>query len=66
MTRNGESEPRLQFGKAGAQYRSVPFFGENVDGFRPGRWAVVDGRSDGYPVERLADLPAGDYSCRVS
>ena len=61
LTRKPEPEPRLQFGKSGGQYRSTPFFGEDVEGLKSGQQAVVDGRSIGYPVERLADLPAGDY-----
>lgn len=61
LTRTAEPEPRLQFGKSGGQYRSTPFFGEDVDGLKPGQRAVIGGRSTGYPVERLADLPAGDY-----
>ena len=61
LTRKSEPEPRLQFGKSGGQYRSTPFFGEDVDGLKPGQKAVIGGASTGYPVERLADLPAGDY-----
>jgi hypothetical protein len=61
LTRKPEREPRLQFGKSGGQYRSTPFFGEDVEGLKPGQRAVVGGASIGYPVERLADLPAGDY-----
>jgi len=61
LTRKPEPEPRLQFGKSGGQYRSTPFFGENVEGLKPGQRAVVGAESIGYPVERLADLPAGDY-----
>ncbi len=61
LTRKSEPEPRLQFGKSGGQYKSSPFFGEDVDGLKPGQQAVIGGRSTGYPVERLAELPAGDY-----
>src|SRR5215470_10945994 len=61
VTRKATPEPRLQFGKTGGQYASQPFFGENVEGLSPGAAAVVDGRSEGYPVARLSDLPAGDY-----
>ncbi len=61
LTRKSEPEPRLQFGKSGGQYKSTPFFGEDVDSLKPGQRAVIGGRSTGYPVERLADLPAGDY-----
>jgi Putative esterase len=61
ITRKADPEPRLQFGKSGGQYASAPFFGEDVEGLGPGQSAVIDGRSDGYPLDRLADLPAGDY-----
>jgi hypothetical protein len=61
VTRKAEPEPRLQFGKPGGQYGSMPFFGENVDALAPGQQAIIDGRSDGYPLSRLGDLPAGDY-----
>jgi hypothetical protein len=61
LTRDGTKEPRLQFGKSGGQYRSVPFFGEDVESLRPGQTAVIDGRSDGYPIEHVGELPAGDY-----
>ncbi len=60
ISRQGSPEPRLQFGKPGDQYRSTPFFGEDVLGLHPGQWAVVSEHSEGYPVEHLADLPAGD------
>jgi hypothetical protein len=61
VTRKAEPEPRLQFGKPGGQYGSTPFFGENVDALAPGTQAVIDGRSDGYPLSRLDELPVGDY-----
>ncbi|MGH9317846.1 MAG: hypothetical protein ACRD1P_12165, partial [Thermoanaerobaculia bacterium] len=61
ISRQGSPEPRLQFGKPGDQYRSTPFFGEDVQGLRPGQWASIGEQSDGYPLEHLADLPAGDY-----
>ncbi len=61
ITRKADPEPRLQFGKSGGQYASAPFFGEDVEALAPGQTAVIDGRSDGYPLDRLADLPAGDY-----
>ena len=65
VAREGQPEPRLQFGKAGEQYRSTPFFGEDVEGLRPGQWATVGDGALGYPVARLADLPVGDYFVQV-
>ena len=35
VSREGQPEPRLQFGKGGDQYRSTPFFGEDVEGLKP-------------------------------
>ncbi len=61
ITRDGRTEPRLQFGKSGGQYRSVPFFGEDVTGFAPGHTAVIDAKSEGYPLDHLSDLPPGEY-----
>ncbi len=61
IAREGEPEPRLQFGKDGEQYRSTPFFGEDVEGLKPGERAVVGDAALGYPIARIADLPPGDY-----
>ncbi len=61
VAREGKPEPRLQFGKDGEQYRSTPFFGEDVENLAPGKWVTVGDASLGYPVEHLADLPPGDY-----
>jgi putative esterase len=65
ISREGQPEPRLQFGKSGDQYRSTPFFGEDVEGLKPGQWAAVGSSALGYPIARLADLPPGDYSVQA-
>ena len=39
----------------------VPFFAVDVEGLEPGEPAVLDASTLGYPVESLAELPAGDY-----
>ncbi|HSP95168.1 MAG TPA: alpha/beta hydrolase-fold protein [Thermoanaerobaculia bacterium] len=61
ISKEGDPEPRLQFGKEGDQYRSTPFFGQDVEGLKPGQWAAVGGGALGYPIARLADIPPGDY-----
>jgi len=61
VTKKASPEPRRQIGKTGGQYASSPFFGEDVEGMRPGAAAVIDDRANGYPLERLSALPAGDY-----
>jgi hypothetical protein len=61
VARKGNPEPRLQFGKDGGQYHSTPFFGRDVEGLAPGQAVIVAGDALGYPIARLADLPAGEY-----
>jgi hypothetical protein len=58
VTRSNRGEPRLQAGSYG---RAVPFFGSDVDAWKAGESAVMDASVPGYPLESLADLPAGDY-----
>ena len=61
ISRKATPEPRDQIDITGG----VPFWGEDVDGLRPGRTAYVDGRAYGYPVERLRDLPSGRYTVQA-
>ncbi len=56
ISRTGDREPRLQIGRTG-----VPFFGGDVEQLAPGQPAIIDESNLGSPVERLLDLPPGDY-----
>jgi hypothetical protein len=58
LTRDGGREPRIQ---AGSYTGSVPFFGVDVENLAPGRAAVVDEGTLGFPVRSLKDIPAGKY-----
>lgn len=58
ISRNDRREPRLQ---AGSWSRSVPFFGMDVEDFKPGEIAVIDENVLGYPLKSLTEIPAGDY-----
>ncbi len=49
-------EPRFQVSTNG-----VPFFGADIERLAPGEAAVFKGVEPGYPLEHMADLPAGDY-----
>ncbi len=40
---------------------AIPFFGTDVEGWRPGSSRKVDAAAFGFPVRSLADLPPGDY-----
>ncbi len=56
IARTDSREPRLQIGRTGE-----PFFGRDVEDLGPGQPAVIDGTDLGWPVEKLGDLPPGDY-----
>ncbi len=58
IARTDKPEPRLQ---AGAQRRSEPFFGADVEGLAPGVTVVFDPATPGFPLASLKDLPPGDY-----
>jgi hypothetical protein len=49
-------EPRLAVGPNGP-----PMFAVDISALKPGESAVVDGKAIGYPMDSLAQLPAGDY-----
>jgi len=51
-------EPRFQLSETD---RTAQVFGVDVDGLRPGEPALVDASVLGYPMESLADVPAGEY-----
>src|SRR5262249_15130857 len=36
-------------------------FGVDVDALAPGQSAIVDGKTFGYPLKSIAEIPAGDY-----
>ncbi|HKK28570.1 MAG TPA: alpha/beta hydrolase-fold protein [Gemmatimonadota bacterium] len=59
VSRDTSAEPRFQY----HVYRPdvQPGFGLDVEGLEPGRTAVIDGTTFGWPVESVDDLPAGDY-----
>ena len=40
-------------------------FGLTVDGWQPGRPAVVDAAAWGYPIRSLKDVPPGDYTVQA-
>ena len=58
ISRTNQREPRLQ---AGSYNGSVPFYGLDVSAMKAGDSAVIDGTTLGFPVDQLAQLPAGDY-----
>lgn len=62
LSNNNRSEPRFQVSDAaGTQI----VFGVDVDNWQPHHSQLVDMHAIGYPLERLKDVPAGDYYVQV-
>ncbi|HEX4953872.1 MAG TPA: alpha/beta hydrolase-fold protein [Thermoanaerobaculia bacterium] len=59
IAKDEKPEPRFQ---VRSHFASAQVYGVNVAGWQPGSpWTVADGPAYGFPIERLADLPAGEY-----
>ena len=56
--RTNTREPRVQAGSYGG---SVPFYGMDVDAWKPGAATTVGARVLGFPFDDMAHMPAGDY-----
>ncbi|HEY4337035.1 MAG TPA: hypothetical protein VGM89_14090 [Puia sp.] len=62
LANNDKTEPRFQVSDgAGTQL----VFGIDVDGWKPGETQLMGVNAFGYPLERLAQVPAGDYFVQV-
>lgn len=62
ISTDSTAEPRFQLSD-GPQTQQV--FGMNVDGWQPGSTLAFDPQAFGYPVERMGDLPTGDYYVQI-
>ncbi len=62
LSKNNRSEPRFQVSDGvGSQL----VFGTDIEGWKSGTSKLVDVQAFGYPLERLKDVPAGDYYVQV-
>ncbi len=59
VSNNDRQEPRFQNNVYNP--RTQLSFGIDVEGLKPGQEAIIDGRTPGYPLESLAQIPPGDY-----
>jgi hypothetical protein len=62
LSKNNRSEPRFQVSDG---VNSQLVFGTDIDGWKNGTSKLVDVQAFGYPLERLKDVPAGDYYVQV-
>ncbi len=59
ISKDASAEPRFQV--TFEVTKSQQIFGIDVDGWKSGAEAILEGDVLGFPTERLADLPAGTY-----
>jgi len=57
-----EGEPR---GKLAWDSDAIPFFGMDVEDWKPGQRKVFDTSVDGFPLRTLDELPAGEYTVQA-
>jgi hypothetical protein len=62
LSNNNNAEPRFQVSDA-AETQLV--FGTDVESWQPGSTQLVDMHAFGYPIERLKEVPEGDYYVQV-
>ena len=58
LSKDPKEEPRLQIR---GDLRSQQVFGMDVEGWKPGQPALLPDDALGFPVESLAEVPAGTY-----
>jgi hypothetical protein len=63
ISKDDRREPRFQLEEEGAQ--SAECFGVNVDALAPGTPAIIDESTVGYPLVKMNEIPAGDYTVQA-
>jgi len=63
LSTDASQEPRFQVSDTALDSQQV--FGIDVRGWRPGEAATFDAHVLGYPLESLAQVPAGDYQVQA-
>ena len=62
LSNDDSAEPRMQIDDTP---KSQMVFGVTVDGLRPGQAVTVGDAAAGYPVRKLSDVPAGEYTVQA-
>ena len=62
ISTDDDNEPRFQIRDA---TNTQQVFGMDVESWNPGAVWTIDATAYGYPIEAMADLPAGEYSVQV-
>lgn len=62
ITPEGDPEPRIAaYNAARRRVSTTPFFATDLEGWEAGEAAVIDGSTDGFPLESLDGLEPGTY-----
>ena len=62
LSKDDSAEPRMLIDDTP---KSQMVFGVTVDGLRPGQAVTVDDGATGYPVRKLSEVPAGEYTVQA-
>ena len=62
LSNDGSAEPRMQIDDT---EKSQIVFGVTVDGLKPGEAVTFTDTATGYPVEKLSQVPPGDYTVQA-
>src|SRR5688572_2129193 len=62
FSKNFSGEPRNQINDAPTTQQ---IFGVDVDGWQPGTTKMISVNSFGYPIEKISDIPAGEYNIQA-
>lgn len=62
FSKNFSGEPRNQINDAPTTQQ---IFGVDVDGWQPGTTKMISPDSFGYPIEKISDIPAGEYNVQA-
>ena len=62
FSKNFSGEPRNQISDAPTTQQ---IFGVDADGWQPGTTKMISLNAFGYPIEKIADIPAGEYNIQA-
>lgn len=62
LSNNNKEEPRFQISDA---LNTQMIFGKDVDHWEKGSTQIMGEEAFGFPIQRLSDIPAGDYYVQV-
>jgi hypothetical protein len=62
FSKNFSGEPRFQINDAP---NTQQIFGIDIDGWQPGTTKMISLNAFGYPIEKISDIPAGEYSIQA-